>query len=198
MTVPKTRNLIAIGTALTLGASIAAATPALAQSGWFTGDRDQITRQMNEAAARYDLQPVAYIEADDDEFEAYTLDAQGNRAKIELDRYGNVDEVEIKFERRANFVGNYASESEVRQSIEDAGYEFVALVDRKKRHYEIMARGANDEMAGLHVDFGGAISKVKYEPAKFGSERGWAPEGPGARERAERQGGPAAGFARGN
>lgn len=198
MTVSKTRNLIAIGTALTLGASIAAATPALAQNGWFTGDRDQITQQMNEAAERYNLQPVAYIESDDDEFEAYTQDAQGNRAKIELDRYGNVEEVEIEFERRANFVGNYASESQVRQSIEDAGYEFVALVDRKKRHYEIMARGANDEMAELHVDFGGAISKVKYEPSEFGRERAWAPEGPAERERAERRGGPAAGFAPGN
>jgi hypothetical protein len=181
------RKSLTAATAVALAAgSFAVATPALAdrddrrgwndRGGWASIDRAQVTEQMNAIAERYGLQPVAYVEADDDEFEAYTRDADGNAAKIELDRFGNVEEVEIEYgfgPRRGGFMGTFASEADVRRSVQESGFEFVALADRKGRHYEIMARGVNDELAELHVSFDGEVYKAKYEPREFGTG-GWA------------------------
>ena len=133
---PFRKSLIAAAAlALTAGTL---ATPALADRngdrGWFTADRAQVTEQMNAAAERYGLQPVAYVEADDGEFEAYTQDRDGNPAKIELDRLGNVEEVEIEYGfNRRGWVDAFASQADLRRGVEDAGFEFMAIVDQKKR-----------------------------------------------------------------
>jgi hypothetical protein len=173
------KNKILAAAALAVTAGGLAVAPALAnENGWFTGDRDRITAQFKDVTDAYGLGEVAFIERDDDEFKGYSRDAAGNTAEIELDLFGNLKEIEIEYARTQGFgapgVGAYADEAGIMRNIETAGFEFLALEDRKKNHYEVLARTQNGDVAELRIGLDGQLHKAEIKPARFGSQNAWA------------------------
>jgi hypothetical protein len=165
----KTR-LTAVTLAATMLGGVAFATPALAdRDRGFFSPRTAVTEQMNRIARDHGYGEVVYVEQKKKHVKGYTRDGAGNTVEIKLDRWGNLDEIEVEYGWRSRGWGAHAGEAEIRRNIEQAGYRMLHLTDRKKNHYEIMAENGNGDVVELHVDFSGQVYKSKLKPMEFGA-----------------------------
>lgn len=167
MTFTKTR-IAAIALAGTMLAGVATV-PAIAQlQGGMEASRDQATEMMNRIARDHGYEDVAFVERKKKHIEAYTTDGDGNRVEIKVDRYGNLDKIEVEYAWARPAIGGYASEDEIRRNIEEAGYEMLFLKDRDDDEYEIMARNSRGDIVELEVGLTGEILKSEFKPQKYG------------------------------
>jgi hypothetical protein len=165
-TTRKTTTLVLA--AATLGA-VGLSTPALAdRERGFSAPGGAVADELNRVAERYGYGDVVHIEHRKKHVKGFTRDEAGNPVEIKLDRYGNVDEIEVEYGWNRRGWTGHASEDEIRSNIERAGYSMLHLADRKKNHYEILAENGEGDVVELHVDFGGNVYKSKLKPMEFG------------------------------
>jgi hypothetical protein len=166
-TLTKTR-IAAIALAGTVLAG-AATVPAAAQlQNGFGASRDQATEMMNRIARDHGYEDVAFVEQKKKHIEAYTTDRDGNRVEIKVDRWGNLDKIEVEYGWARPSFGGYASEADIRRNIEAAGYEMLFVKDRDDDEYEIMARNARGDVVELEVSYSGQLLKSEYKAREFG------------------------------
>lgn len=175
MTMLTKTRFTAMALAATMLGGLAVATPASAQRDGFQADRTTATAQINQVARDYGYADVVHVEQSKKHLKGYTRDADGNQVEIKIDRWGNLDEIEVEYGWRQPSWGGFASEAEIRRNIEAAGYSMLYLADRKKNHYEVMAENSRGDVVELHVSHGGQVYKSKLKPMEFGqgfSQRG--------------------------
>lgn len=172
MTILTKTRIAAIALAGTMLAG-AAAVPAAAQlQNGFGASRDQATEMMNRIARDHGYEDVAFVEQKKKHIEAYTTDRDGNRVEIKVDRWGNLDKIEVEYGwARPSF--GYASEADIRRNIEAAGYEMLFVKDRDDDEYEIMARNARGDVVELEVSYSGQLLKSEYKAREFGQLGGF-------------------------
>jgi hypothetical protein len=164
-------SAIALATTMLAGA---ATVPAVAQfQNGFGSSRDQATEMMNRIARDHGYEDVAFVERKKKHIEAYTTDGDGNRVEIKVDRWGNLDKIEVEYDWARPTMGGYASEAEIRRNIEAAGYEMLFVEDRDDDEYEIMARNARGDVVELEVSFSGQLLKSEYKAQEFGQFGGF-------------------------
>ncbi|WP_024587509.1 PepSY domain-containing protein [Aliihoeflea sp. 2WW] len=165
-TITKTR-LAAVALAGTMLAGVATV-PAVAQlQNGFGASRDQATEMMNRIAREHGYEDVAFVEQKKKHIEAYTTDDAGNRVEIKVDRWGNLDKIEVEYGWARPSFGGYASEADIRRNIEAAGYEMLFVKDRDDDEYEIMARNSRGDVVELEVSFSGQVLKSEYKAQKY-------------------------------
>lgn len=103
-------------------------------------------------------------------FDAFTVQ-RGNSAPVEIRRphgpppWAGKKHHALKGASASRVEPAVLSEASLRQIVERGGYKYGGSVDRKPKHYEVLAENPHGEQVELHIDFGGTIYK---EERRFG------------------------------
>lgn len=168
MTIFTKTRIAAVALAGTVLAGVATVPAAAQLQNGFGASRDQATEMMNRIARDHGYEDVAFVEQKKKHIEAYTTDRDGNRVEIKVDRWGNLDKIEVEYGWARPSFGGHASEADIRRNIEAAGYEMLFVKDRDDDEYEIMARNARGDVVELEVSYSGQLLKSEYKAREFG------------------------------
>jgi hypothetical protein len=86
--------------------------------------------------------------------------ADGKLVIVSLDRFGRLDEIEDADHDKDRIPESRSiAPADVERIARDAGFTPREPVERRKRHFEVLATDRNGETIELHVDLGGRIYK---------------------------------------
>ncbi len=122
----------------------------------FGSDRESMLRVLKDAGVTAVGEPVRHPK----HIEIPGRNAAGKEVIASLDRFGRLDEIED-----ADHDPERVSEkrpigpADAVRIAREAGFTPSEPVERKKRHFEILATNAKGETLELHMDFGGTVYK---------------------------------------
>lgn len=86
--------------------------------------------------------------------------ADGKLLIVSLDRFGRLDEIEdADHDKERVSESRSIVAADVERIARDAGFTPSEPIERRKRHFEVLATDRNGETVELHVDLGGRIYK---------------------------------------